>query len=96
MRKKMLFGCFIACFVLLMMPNVNSIEIQTQKNNINSKSEGLNYTSFVKAIKNIPKEEYKEITKRIIQDNENDSMFRFSAIPQLKRMINQCTDGDFR
>lgn len=67
MRKTLLFGCMLAVFLLLMIPNVNAIEYQNQKQLITSKLKTIDYSSFVKTIKNTPKNDWRIILKNIIQ-----------------------------
>ena len=68
MRKVMIIGCFIAGFLLLMIPNVNSIEYQNQKNIITSEIETMDYSSFVKMVKQIPKDELRALLKDTVQN----------------------------
>jgi hypothetical protein len=68
MRKVMVIGCFIAGFLLLMIPNVNSIEYQNQKNIITSEIEIMDYSSFVKMVKQIPKDELRALLKDTVQN----------------------------
>jgi hypothetical protein len=68
MRKVVIIGCMIAGFLLLMVPNVNSIEYQNQKNIITSEIETMDYSSFVKIVKQIPKDELRASLKDTIQN----------------------------
>jgi hypothetical protein len=68
MRKVVIIGCFITSFLLLMIPNVNSIEYQNQKNIITSEIETMDYSSFVKMVKQIPKDELRALLKDTIQN----------------------------
>ena len=68
MRKVVIIGSFIAGFLLLMVSNVNSIEYQNQKNIITSEIETLDYPSFVKMMKQIPKDELRALLKDTIQN----------------------------
>jgi hypothetical protein len=68
MRKVMVIGCFIAGFLLMMIPNVNSIEYQNQKNIITSEIEIMDYSSFVKMVKQIPKDELRALLKDTVQN----------------------------
>ena len=68
MRNVVIIGCIIAGFLLLMVPNVNSIEFQNQKNIITSEIETMDYSSFVKMVKQIPKDELRALLKDTIQN----------------------------
>jgi hypothetical protein len=68
MRNVVIIGCIIAGFLLLMVPNVNSIEYQNQKNIITSEIETMDYFSFVKMVKQIPKDELRALLKDTIQN----------------------------
>jgi len=72
MRKVMIIGCFIAGFLMLMVPNVNSVEFQNQKNIITSEIETMDYSSFVKIVKQIPKDELRALLKDIVQNLPDD------------------------
>ena len=68
MKKVMIIGCFITGFLLLMIPNVNSIEYQNQKNIITSEIETMDYSSFVKMVKQILKDERRALLMDTIQN----------------------------
>jgi hypothetical protein len=72
MQKVVTIGCFIASFLMLMIPNVNSVEFQNQKNIITSKIETIDYSSFVKMVKQIPKDELRALLKNTIQNLPTD------------------------
>jgi hypothetical protein len=72
MRKVVISGCFIAGFLILIVPNVNSIEFQNQKNIITSEIEIMDYSSFVKNVKQIPKEELRALLKDTFQNLPNN------------------------
>jgi len=72
MRKVVIIGCFIAGFLILMVPNVNSIEYQNQKNIITSEIETMDYPSMIKMLKQIPKDELRALLKDTIQNLSND------------------------
>jgi hypothetical protein len=63
MRKVLIVGSFLACFLLLMVPNVNSIEFQNQKNIITSEIVTMDHASLVKMVKQMPKNEVKLLLK---------------------------------
>jgi len=71
MRKVIIFGCCLAGFLLLMVPNVNSIEFQNQKNIITSEMETIDYASFMKIVKQVPKDERRVLRQDIIQNLPN-------------------------
>lgn len=72
MRKVVIIGCFLAVFLLLMVPNVNSVEFQNQKNVITSEIEIMDYSSFVKIVKQIPKDELRALLKDTNQNLPDD------------------------
>ena len=65
-------GSLLAGFLLLMVPNVNSIEYQNQKNIITSEIETMDYFSFVKMVKQIPKDELRALLKDAVQNLPDD------------------------
>jgi len=67
MRKTITFRCLLAVFLLMMIPTVNAIEYQNQKQLITSKIETMNYASCVKMVKQTLKNESLPILKIIIQ-----------------------------
>ena len=72
MRKVVIIGCFIAGFLILMVPNVNSIEYQNQKNIITSEIETMDYPSMIKMLKQIPKDELRALLKDTVQNLPNN------------------------
>ena len=66
--RKVVFVCFLVCFLLLITPCVNSIEYQNQKNFITSELETMDYSSFVKMMKQIPKDERRVLLRDAIQN----------------------------
>ena len=66
-------GSLLAGFLLLMVPNVNSIEYQNQKNIITSEIETMDYFSFVKMVKQIPKDELRALLKDTVKNLSNDT-----------------------
>jgi ABC-type phosphate transport system permease subunit len=75
MRKVVIFGSFLAVFLLLMIPNVNSIETLNQKEIISHVQETIDYPSFVKMVKQIPKDEWRALLKDVIQNSPVDTLF---------------------
>jgi hypothetical protein len=67
MRKIVIFGSILSGFLLLMIPSINAIEYQNQKNIITSEKETIDYPYFVKIVKQIPKDELRTILKNITQ-----------------------------
>lgn len=72
MRKTIIVGNILASFLLLMIPNVNSIENQNHKNIMTSEIEAMDYHSFIKMVKQMPKDERRALYKGVIQGSYND------------------------
>jgi hypothetical protein len=67
MKKIIIFGSILSCFLLLMIPSINAIEYQNQKNIITSEKETIDSPYFVKIVKQLPKVELRTILKNITQ-----------------------------
>ena len=67
MKKILLVGFIFTIFLLFMQPNVHAIEYQNQKYLITSKLAILDSSSFVKMVKQTPKNEWRILLKNIIQ-----------------------------
>ena len=72
MRRVVIIGCIIVGFLLLMIPNVNSIEYQNQKNIIISEIETRDYTSFMTMMKQITKDELRALLREAGQNKPDD------------------------
>jgi len=68
MKITIIAGSLLAGFLMLMVPNVNSVEFQNQKNIITSEKVTMDYPSFVKMVKQIPKDELRTLLKDAIQN----------------------------
>jgi hypothetical protein len=73
MKITIVAGSLLTGFLLLMIPNVNSIEFQNQRNIINNVKETMDYPSFVKMVKQIPKDELRALYKDAIRNVSNDT-----------------------
>jgi len=75
--RKVVVVCFLACFLLLITPCVNSIEYQNQKNIITSEIETMDYSSFVKMVKQILKDERRALLRDAIQNVDPEGVICF-------------------
>ena len=75
MRKVIFFGCFIAVFLLLMIPSVNSIEYQQVENHIKYKIDQININIDVNELRTLNRlpriEEIRNILNKIA-DTQDD------------------------
>lgn len=74
MRKTILFGSLIACFLMLMVPNVSAIEYQTVEDAFETqlleKIQYINYDDLREQIKEINSKDVLEtITEKLVDDN---------------------------
>jgi hypothetical protein len=72
--KKIIIGCFLSGFLLLITPCVNSIEYQNQKNLVTSGMGKMDYASFVNMVNQIPKDEWRALLKDKVHNFTGYSM----------------------
>ena len=75
MVKVLFFGCLFIVFFLIMIPNVNSIGFQIQKEIIKSEAKIMDFSSFLDIVGQISKDEARVILNSIIKNYSYNEEF---------------------